>query len=162
MIRELLQNRVYTGRVRHTDTIYKGSLGQVTMSRRGRGEWFEGKHEGFVSDDLFEQVQQVRTNAAHYAKKSSQMKTYILHDQIFCARCIARKPRGLAHDNFGRMRPIGNKTQEVAYYRCLARDHGYEKCDKGTCTTLIADCRHPDEPSHPGRLQSANLPEPVP
>ena len=60
MIRDLLQNRIYTGRVRHTDTVYRGTLGQRRTSKRHRSDWFEGKHEGFIPDELFDACQTVR------------------------------------------------------------------------------------------------------
>lgn len=60
MVRDMLQNRVYTGRVPHTDTIYNGSLGEKKASKRHRSEWFEGKHQGFISDELFEECQAAR------------------------------------------------------------------------------------------------------
>ncbi|MBK9751344.1 MAG: recombinase family protein [Chloroflexi bacterium] len=86
MMRELLQNRTYTGRVPHTDTIYKKTLGQGKMSRRNRTEWFEGKHQGFVSDELFDECQAVRENLKRYRKTVGDMHTYILYDRVFCAR----------------------------------------------------------------------------
>lgn len=130
MIRELLQNRTYTGRVPHTDTVYKGSMGQGKMSRRGRSEWFEGKHQAIIGDQLFEEVQTARANAARLRQKPSDVKTYILHDRVFCARCIANKPAGLVHPNYGRMRPYWHNQMERGYYRCLSYDHGFGRCEQ--------------------------------
>jgi len=92
MIRDLLQNYVYTGRVPHTDTLYSGSLGHGRKSSRGRKEWFEGKHHGFISDELFDRCQQVRAGMVVHRSKPSEMRTYLLHDRLYCARCIANKP----------------------------------------------------------------------
>jgi site-specific DNA recombinase len=128
MIRDMLQNRVYTGRVRYTETLYKKTLGEGRSTKRHRSEWFEGKHQGFVSDELFEQCQIVRQNAASLRNKVSNVRTYILHDRVYCARCIARKPIGLTDDNYGKMRPYFQGQHNTEYYRCLAHDRGYEKC----------------------------------
>ena len=59
MVRDLLQNRVYTGRVPYCETLYSGSLGEGKRSSRNRKQWFEGKHEGFISDTLFDECQEV-------------------------------------------------------------------------------------------------------
>lgn len=140
MIRELLQNRTYTGRVPHTDTIYSGSLGQSKASRRGRTEWFEGKHDAIISDELFEKAQQARANSVSHRDAPHQIKTYLLNDRLFCARCIARKPHGLVHARYGRMRSHWSNGKERASYHCLAHNHGYEKCgQKGVPVSLIDD-----------------------
>lgn len=128
MIRDLLQNRVYTGRVPHSDTQYSGSLGSGKKSSRGRKEWFEGKHHGFISDELFDLCQQVRAGMVVHRSKPTEMRTYLLHDRLYCARCIANKPGGLIDDNYGRMRPYYHNQRDTSFYRCLAHDRGYEKC----------------------------------
>jgi DNA invertase Pin-like site-specific DNA recombinase len=128
MVRDMLQNRVYTGRVRHTDTIYNGSLGERKASKRHRGEWFEGKHEGFISDDLFEACQSARAGMVRPRHSSSKERVYLLFDRVFCARCISNKSDALADDNYGRMRPKFQKQRGYGYYRCLSHDRGYEKC----------------------------------
>ena len=105
MIRDMLQNRVYTGRVPHTDTISGGSLGEKKASKRNRSEWFEGKHKGFISDELFEQCQAARAGMVRHRNASNKERVYVLYDRVFCARCIGNKPAGLVDDNYGRMRP---------------------------------------------------------
>jgi len=128
MIRDLLQNRVYTGRVRYTDTVYRGTLGERRTSKRNRSDWFEGTHEGFVPDDLFEACQAVRAGLGRTFKTNKQMRTYILHDRVYCARCVARKPADLMDERYGKMRPAWNERDQVAKYRCLCRDRGYNDC----------------------------------
>ena len=66
MIRDLLQNRVYTGRVRYTETVYRGTLGERRTSKRHNSEWFDGKHDGFIEDDLYEACQAVRAGLGAY------------------------------------------------------------------------------------------------
>lgn len=128
MVRDMLQNRVYTGRVPHAETIYAGTLGERKQSSRGRKEWYEGKHQGFISDELFERCQEVRAGLARRSTIPSQHRIYLLHDRVFCAECIAHKPQGLVDDNYGKMRPFWHTDNEKAYYRCLARQRGYAPC----------------------------------
>lgn len=56
------------------------------------------------------------------------MRTFVLHDRVYCARCIAGKPHGLNDDNYGRMRPYFQNQNGITYYRCIAQERGYEKC----------------------------------
>lgn len=139
MVRDMLQNRVYTGRVPYAETEYNGTLGEGKKSSRGRKEWYEGKHEGFVSDELFEQCQEVRAHLARRKKAPSQHRTYILHDRVYCAECVANKPHGLVDENYGRMRPFWHKYNEKAYYRCRARERGYAPCGQGLADVAILD-----------------------
>lgn len=148
MVREMLQNRVYTGRVRYTETFYKGSLGEKTVSRRHRGEWFEGKHEAIIPDDLFELCQNVRANAVIHPRNPSERRVYLVADRVLCARCIARKPAYLIDDNYGRMRPYYHKIHKYAYYRCLAHDRGYEKCGQHAVRVEKIDAQVLDILSH--------------
>ena len=87
-------------------------------------KWFEGKHQGFIADELFDLCQQVRAAMVVHRSKPSEMRTYLLHDRLYCARCIANKPTGLVDDNYGRMRPYYHNQREAAFYRCLAHDRG--------------------------------------
>jgi hypothetical protein len=105
MVRDLLQNRVYTGRVRYTETIYNGKLGEWRTSKRNKSEWFEGKHQGFITDELFEECQYIRSGRVRAKQAPDTERIYVLHDRVYCARCIAHKPAGLIDENYGRMRP---------------------------------------------------------
>ena len=83
----MLQNRVYTSRVSYIETIYGSStLGQKKKSRRKRMEWFEGKHESLLSDKLFESCMEVRAIMRWTFKSTRHMHTYILPNQVYCAR----------------------------------------------------------------------------
>lgn len=128
MVRDMLQNRVYTGRVPYAETLYNGTLGESKQSPRGRKIWYDGKHRGFVSDELFDLCQDVRAGLARRSTIPSQHRTYILHDRVFCAECIAHKPAGLVDEYYGKMRPFWHTNNAKAYYRCLARQRGYEAC----------------------------------
>ena len=148
MVRDLLQNRVYTGRVRHTDTIYKGSLGERRTSKRHRSEWFEGKHEGFISDELFEECQLIREGMVRAKHSPNTERIYVLHDRVYCARCVAHKPHGLTDENYGRMRPKYDRQRGYAQYRCLSYDRGYEKCGQRVVTVNKIDEQLVDVLSH--------------
>jgi site-specific DNA recombinase len=127
-VRDILQNRVYTGRVSYSETLYNGTLGEGKKGTRGRKEWFEGKHQGFVSDEIFDECQLVREGMVSHRMPTNRRRTYVLHDRVFCAECVANKPHGLQDDNYGKMRPFWHKTNVKGYYRCLAQERGYEAC----------------------------------
>ncbi len=139
MIRELLQNRVYTGRVSYAETIYKGSLGQGRQTGRKRKKWFEGKHEGFVSDELFETCLTIRSDLRKLQHSPRKSRTYILHNAVFCARCISRKPSGLSDERYGKMRPGWDARYVRGRYRCMARDRGYHQCEQSYVPVVTVD-----------------------
>ncbi len=127
-VREILQNRSYTGRVGHTDTIYRGSLGERRTTKRGRAEWFEGKHKPIISDELFDRCQQMREANQRTRKVEGKMHTYILADRVLCLRCAMRKPPELADERYGHLRPTHIHSQNAGYYRCQAVARGYAAC----------------------------------
>jgi hypothetical protein len=105
MVRDMLQNRTYLGYVAYCETEYRGTLGQGKRSSRHRKIWFEGTHEGFLPERLFEDCQQVRAGFARTFKTESVMRTYVLHDRGYCAHCASNMPSGLVDENYGKMRP---------------------------------------------------------
>jgi DNA invertase Pin-like site-specific DNA recombinase len=139
MVRDMLQNRVYTGHVPYAETLYSGSLGQGKKSSRKRKQWFEGKHKGFISDELFDICQEVRQANARTRRPPEVLHTYILHDRVFCARCTSRKPVTLEDANYGKMRPSWNLKRDQGWYRCIARDRGYLSCDQPLIDTALVD-----------------------
>ena len=138
MVRDMLQNRVYTGYVAYAETHYSGSLGQGKRSSRNRKQWFKGKHQGFITEDLFNICQEVRKDSARVFHAPAQIRTYILHDRVYCARCVAMKPAKLVDNNYGKMRPAWDHRRDRGHYRCIARDRGYHSCEQGyTVTSLV-------------------------
>ena len=131
MVRDMLQNRLYTGLVSYSETHYSGSFGQGKQSSRGRKQWFEGKHQGFITNELFERCQEVRREMSHTFKAPATIRTYILHDRVYCLRCLSMKPEGLVDDNYGKMRPSYDNRREQAWYRCQSRTRGYHNCTQG-------------------------------
>lgn len=138
-VRHMLQNKVYTGRVSHSDTQYNGSLGERRKTSRHRKEWFEGKHPAFIPDDLFEQCRQVRAKMARTFKTEKMMRTYTLHDRVYCARCVATKPQELVDERYGKMRVAWVERDQLGQYRCVARDRGYHKCAQSAVPDNVID-----------------------
>ncbi len=128
MVRDMLQNRTYLGYVPYCETEYSGTLGQGKRSSRHRKVWMEGKHEGFIPEALFEDCQRVRADMAKTFKTESVMRTYVLHDRVYCAHCVSTMPSGLVDENYGKMRPYWDHRREFGYYRCLAKERGYTPC----------------------------------
>ena len=138
-VREILQNKVYTGYVPYAETFYNGSLGQGKKSSRKRKTWFEGKHQGFISDELFETCQESRKALVKTRQSIGIVRPYILHDRVYCARCVSSKPNGLVDANYGKMRPRWDHRRNGGSYRCLARDRGYHKCEQGYVPVNLID-----------------------
>jgi len=137
-VREMLQNRVYTGRIGHADTRYNEPFNKGKQSTRHREEWFEGKHEGFISDELFEKCLQVR-HASQRKSKDEYFRTYLLNDRVFCVGCLMTKPDELNDENYGKMRVGWLSGTGKAYYRCMALDRGYQKCGQSRVNDTIID-----------------------
>jgi hypothetical protein len=85
VVRDMLQNRTYTGRVSHSDTQYTGSLGEGKKSSRHRKVWYEGRHQGFIPDALYDQCQEVREHVGGRHASPSRIRTYVLADRVYCA-----------------------------------------------------------------------------
>ncbi len=139
VVRDMLQNRTYTGRVCHADTQYSGSLGEGKKSNRHRKVWYEGKHPGFISDELFDAVQEVRGAVGGLHASPTRVNTYIMVNRVYCARCAINKPAGLTDERYGKMRPSADDRHSMprARYRCLSKDRGYDHC--GQKQILVTD-----------------------
>src|SRR5262249_37741363 len=124
VVRDMLQNRTYTGRVSHADTQYSGSLGEGKKSSRHRKVWYEGLHQGFISDALYDLCQEARAELGVKHAAPSRLNTYIMVDRVYCARCAINKPSGLVDERYGKMRPSPHDTFDLskARYRCLSKD----------------------------------------
>ena len=60
------------------------------------------------------------------------LRTYILHDRVFCARCIARKPKNIIDMNLGKMRPNWLQDRNYGWYWCISRGRGYHACEQSS------------------------------
>ncbi len=130
---------MYTGRVCHADTQYITTLGQGKKSNRHRKEWFAGKHQAIISDELFEECAKIRLKMARRHDKEQTMHTYLLHGLVYCARCVATKPSELIDDRYGKMRSGSSERQAGGCYRCVAHDRGYHKCAQSATPTQTID-----------------------
>jgi hypothetical protein len=139
MVRDFLQNRVYTGRVRYTDTVYKEeNLVLKRASRRHRSEWFEGKHAPIISDELFETCLAVRKG---FGRTFTGFKhvTYLFHDRAYCSRCLMNKPHEIVDDKYGKLRVTWLSTHHYSVYRCLCHERGYAKCGQKAVPSDVID-----------------------
>jgi DNA invertase Pin-like site-specific DNA recombinase len=127
-VREMLQNRVYTGRVCHAETIYIDEFGAGKRANRHRKQWFEGKHDGFISDELFARCKEVREGFGGVQQPEAKTRIYALLNRVYCAHCFLDKPEDLIDNNYGKMRPQFLTTIHRSYYRCLTFDRGYARC----------------------------------
>jgi DNA invertase Pin-like site-specific DNA recombinase len=121
-VRDMLQNRTYLGYVRYQQ--YK-RRNDGSRSWEHPVEWFEGKHDPIIDEELFELCQQVRVTKRrrtnqHYPKH----RHYLLRGIIFCAECVENMPEDVQDDDYGKMRPQYNTGYK--YYRCRASDFGRE------------------------------------
>jgi len=94
---------------------------RTPKSSRHRKTWYEGKHQGFISDELFEVCEQIREGMVSHRMLTNRRRTYILYDRTFCARCLVSMPHGLQDDNYGKMRPYWDHRREYGYYRRQGR-----------------------------------------
>ncbi len=138
-VRDILKNRLYTGRVPYAETIYNGSLGQSRRASRNRRQWFEGKHEAIISDDLYDRCQQVRKDLTIVRKPPATIRTYVLHDRTYCARCVAAKPTDSVDERIGKMRPVFNNKRGYGLYRCIAHNRGYRRCEQPSIRIAAVD-----------------------
>jgi DNA invertase Pin-like site-specific DNA recombinase len=126
MVREMLQNRTYLGYVKY-QPYTRHSDGRRSWA--GKVEWFPGKHQTFVPQELFERCQQVREERASSHEYRPKHNIYLLRGIVFCAQCIADMPEDVEDDDYGKMRPHSNG--DYLLYRCRARDFG-RSCPQGS------------------------------
>lgn len=134
MVREMLQNRLYTGRVRYTDTVYRDDLTSIKRMRsRHRSEWFEGKHLPIVSDELFTKCENVRSVFAQQYQRlnKSTTRVFAMQNLLYCTRCLIAKPETIEDDIYGRMRVFWDPDMYEGRCRCTCTLRGYQYCGQG-------------------------------
>ena len=129
-IREILQSQIYIGKVQYKETQWHGTLGEDRKNVRSSRKWFEGKHEAIISAELFEQCQQIRAGKSPHHERSFQIKTYVMQNKVYCARCLAQKPLTLKDDKYGKMRAAFLQTAGRSFYHCKSKYRGYERCEQ--------------------------------
>ena len=132
MVREMLQNRTYLGYVKY-QPYQRHSDGRRSWA--GKIEWFPGKHQAFIPQELFDRCQEVRNAKARHHEYTPRYRTYLLRDLVFCAECVANMPADVQDEEYGKMRPHAMHHNSYRYYRCRARDFGRECSQK----SVLAD-----------------------
>jgi DNA invertase Pin-like site-specific DNA recombinase len=139
-VRGMLQNRTYTGRVSYAETEYGGGeLGGNRKSSRYRRQWFEGKHEAIIDDELFRRCQRLRRKSAHRPTVPSQTRVYLLSELLWCERCFYHKPEHLADKIYGKMKSVNSTSINYPYYRCQTSMRGYQPCGQLSAPTEVID-----------------------
>lgn len=118
MVRDMLQNRTYLGYIKY-QPYQRHSDGR--RSWNGKVEWFPGKHQAMIPNDLFDQCQEIRYAKAKNHEYYPKHRVYLLRDLIYCADCVANMPSDVQDDEYGKMRPH-TMHSNYRYYRCRARD----------------------------------------
>lgn len=118
MVRDMLQNRTYLGYVKY-QPYQRHSDGRRSWA--GKIEWFQGKHQALVPQELFDLCQEIRRAKAVHHEFYPKHRVYLLRDLIYCSECVANMPADVEDDEYGKMRPH-TMHDEYRYYRCRARD----------------------------------------
>lgn len=125
-IRDLLQNPYYTGKVR-----YKGmsARGKGVSYRCTEGKLSDGQHEPIISEELWQQCQEVR--AVRFQGKRNRQITrhiYLLNGIIVCAHC-------------GRRLRAQTPKGEQGYYREVSHLNGFQDCpcSRTSVRSLVID-----------------------
>lgn len=120
-VRDMLQNRTYLGYVKYQEYRLHPD------GRRSWGapvEWFKGRHDPVIAQELFDRCQEARAAKTPYHEHRPKYHVYLLRGLIYCADCVATMPSGIKDKNYGKMRPLTIWKDQYLYYRCRARDFG--------------------------------------
>lgn len=132
-VRLMLQNQTYLGKVRYQE--YQRNADR-SRNHNAPTEWYQGKHEPVIPQDLFDKVQQVRADRAVRRQLKPQFASYLLQGMVYCYRCCNSAPAENPFPAFGRMRAQG-KTRTQRYYRCRAKDFNHTCDQKGVACDII-------------------------
>ncbi len=103
-LHQLLRNPYYTGIVSY------------------KGEYFDGRHEALIGQDLFERVQEVMDARSRRGSRD-RVHLHYLKGMLFCGRCHqARRTCRLIFSE-----SPGSNGKRYAYYKCRGRQEGL--CD---------------------------------
>ncbi|GIL14735.1 MAG: recombinase RecD [Chloroflexota bacterium] len=119
MVRDMLQNRTYLGFVKY-QPYQRHADGRRSWA--GKVEWFPGKHQALIPQDLFDRCQEIRNAKAIHHEFYPKHRVYLLRDLVYCAECVANMPSDVEDEEYGKMRPHTNQQGIYRYYRCRARD----------------------------------------
>ena len=131
-VRDMLQNRTYLGYIKYQP--YRRN-DNGTRSYASKIEWFDGKHDAIIPEELFETCQDARYAKAAHHDHHPKHRAYLLRNIIFCADCVANKPENISDDNYGKMRATSTN-----FYRCRARDFS-RKCPQPSISSELAEAQ---------------------
>ena len=134
MVREMLQNRTYVGYVKY-QPYQRHSDGRRSWA--GKVEWFPGKHQALVPQELFDRCQEIRHAKATHHEYHPRYRTYLLRDLVYCAECVANMPADVQDEEYGKMRPHAMHQDTYRYYRCRARDFARECSQKAVFADTV-------------------------
>ncbi len=136
-IRDLLQNRTYLGKIKYQRY---GRKSNGKRSFESPVEWFDGKHEAVLDEALFERCQEVRVKRRSHRRATPKYYPYMLRNLIYCYECCSNPPEGITFPMYGKMRPQSQSDRsKYSYYRCRARELGYECSQKSVRTETVEE-----------------------
>lgn len=128
---EMLQNITYVGKIKHQRTTYTAD-GKRTYT--APIEIYEGKHQPLISQELFDQCQQVRQNRNTRKTPKERKHSYLLRGLLHCGYCHERPNKPL--NSFGKM-ICHTKGDGKSFYRCASRWQGWGCEQTGVQTESI-------------------------
>ncbi|MGQ9851564.1 MAG: recombinase family protein, partial [Aggregatilineaceae bacterium] len=133
-VRDMLQNRTYLGEVRYQEH-RRNADGSRSYS--APIQWVPGQHQAVIPRELFDKCQEVRRERATHHQPTERYNPYLLRDLVYCHRCCSNPPEGKTFPNYGKMRCHTPTGSSLRYYRCRARELGYECEQRGAPADVI-------------------------
>ncbi len=134
-VRDMLQNPTYLGKVKYQK--YKRNS-DGSRSYSNEVEWFEGKHEAIIDEELFNCCEAVRDKRRNHRQATPKYNPYLLRNLVYCYRCCSNPPTTKTFVSYGKMRPQARIERNHRSYRCRAREMGYS-CEQGSVQTEILE-----------------------
>jgi len=118
-VRIVLTNPVYIGKMVTHDTTYTASYKRVL----GEPKVYQGGHEPLISEELFNQAQEMAKRRYKNRSAKPTYKDYLLQGLCYCSRCLqGEPPDGVPEHKHGKMyimkAPRHNGGETYQYYRC--------------------------------------------
>ncbi len=124
-VRDMLQNKTYTGYVRYSQHVIKSDGHRSTHEPV---EWIKGQHEAFIPQELFERCQEIRKHRVRVHGYYPKHHIYLLNGIFYCWSCMQNKPDTRGNKAYGKMASlsIGDDMhgRPILYYRCTANEFG--------------------------------------
>jgi site-specific DNA recombinase len=135
-VRDILQNRTYLGEVCYQEYRRKAD---GRRSYAAPIKWFDGQHEAVIDEALFDQCIVVRAGRRAHCQATNRYKHYLLRNLVYCYRCCSNPPKDKTFRFYGKMRCQSQLEQAYRYYRCRAKELGYECDQPGVRVEIIDD-----------------------